>query len=246
MAADQQTQSFINAHLNEARIAAGQIGMPVSVILAQWINETGAGTSSAFRNGHNYAGVSLNGQVESYPDDKAGLVAYIIRWGNRVYHPTTDAIHQAGNVKADPYLAARLVEQSPWAAGHYGGNGLEKLIAQDNLSQYDAGGSVPPPLDIQRAVNNAQDPGAVDSGIGAVVGGSSNIDPTTGRPRAGCPEGNLITMPGPIPNVTRCMGRGLLGGVSIASGLLVLGIGLGVLALGSRPGRALTSAATRV
>lgn len=52
-----------------------------------------------------------------------------------------------------------------------------------------------------------------------------------------------IVMPGAVPNlcVTRAQGRALLGGVSIIGGSLILLVGLGVLAIGSKPGRALSS-----
>src|ERR1700680_5103787 len=117
----QTTATFVQQYLSDARIASGQLGIPVSAILAQWIDETTSGTSTGFTQQHNYAGVSLNVQVETYPDLKSGLVAYIIRWGNSVYGPTRTTIDNAGNAGAPGLVAARAIEASPWAVGRYGG-----------------------------------------------------------------------------------------------------------------------------
>lgn len=141
------TPAFINEHLADARVASSKLGIPVSVILAQWINETGSGGSPAFVGGHNYAGVSYLDQPEaqvgaslgqyspilSYPTEAAGLAGYIARWLEPVYGPT----RQIWTQTSDPITVARSIEQSPWAAGHYGGNGLENLIGQYNLTAYD-------------------------------------------------------------------------------------------------------------
>jgi len=230
------TQSFINTYLNDARIAAGQLGIPTSVILAQWINETGSGTSSAFQQGNNFAGVSNNGKVDSFPDKRAGLIAYIQRWQNPVYAPTIAAIQQDGNVNADPIAAARLVENSPWAAGHYGGTGLEDLITNDNLAQYDKLGTLQPGQYIQQQVNSTQDPGAA-GGAGLIGGGGSS---------GGCPEGNLFSGPsiplvGSAFNLTRCQGRALLGAASLVAGGILLLVGLGFIGIGSRAGKAVAA-----
>lgn len=155
------TQAFINAQLPAARAAAAQLGIPVSVVLAQWINETGSGSSRAFVEGHNYAGVSYLDQPEAavgatlqpglapilaYPTPAAGVAGYIARWRDPVYAATRKIWSQT----SDPIAVARSVEASPWAAGHYGGNGLETLITSLDLTAYDnpaagAGTSPPPP-----------------------------------------------------------------------------------------------------
>lgn len=221
--------SFVQQHLSEAQIASEQIGFPVSVILAQWGNETGWGTSSAWRDQHNYAGVSLGGQIMTFSDYVQGLAGYISRWHEPVYGPTRATVAALGGVKANPYDAAKAVEQSPWAAGHYGGNGLEAIIAQNNLQQYDTGRTdypVPPGLAAAIAQHGN---GNVGAGVIATLDAAHT---------GGCPEGNLvhIAMPGPIPNLnfTRCQGRALLGAVALVSGVGLMVVGLAFVAANTR------------
>lgn len=223
------TQSFIQQYLQDAQIASEQIGFPVSVILAQWINETGSGSSPAFRNQHNYAGVSLNGSIMTFSDYVQGLAGYISRWHEPVYGSTRAAISSLGGVKANPYDAAKAVERSPWAAGHYGGNGLEALIAQNNLQQYDTGRTdypVPPDLAAALAGRGNRDP---SGGIPVTLASSSS---------GGCPEGDLIylRMPSIIPNihVTRCQGRAMLGAVALVGGGGLIVVGLAFMAANTR------------
>lgn len=117
------------------------------MILAQWINETGSGSSPAWLRSHNYAGVSYLDQPEAavgaslgadkpiltYPSRAAGLAGYIARWLEPVYAPTRQVWAQT----QDPIAVAKSIEASPWAGGHYGGNGLENLISSYNLTQFD-------------------------------------------------------------------------------------------------------------
>lgn len=146
-------QAFIDEVLGDAHAAASHLGIPVSPILAQWANETGFGTSDAWRNGNNYAGVSQlekfqielgahygdQGSILFYPSREAGLAGYIGRWGDQVYTDTRAAWQAHAH---DAYQVADDIERSPWAGGHYGGNGLRKLMMQRNLTQYD--GKAPP------------------------------------------------------------------------------------------------------
>src|SRR5271170_4002821 len=69
--------AFFAARVADARVAAGVLGWYPSVILAQWAVETEYGTSIAWVDWHNYAGVSPNGKIAHYPDNAAGLSAYI-------------------------------------------------------------------------------------------------------------------------------------------------------------------------
>jgi len=140
--------AFVNAQLPAARVASKQLGIPVSVILAQWINETGGGSSEAFVQGNNYAGVSYLDPTEqavgaedvaglypilAYPTQAAGLAGYVNRWLEPIYAPTRAVWAKT----TDPIAVAQSIEQSPWAAGHYGGHGLEDLITQNDLTAYD-------------------------------------------------------------------------------------------------------------
>jgi hypothetical protein len=154
--ANTEQQAFIDSVLADAHAAASHLNIPVSVVLAQWANETGWGTSDAWRNGHNYAGVSFlepfqealgahlgdQGEILFYPTRQAGLSGYIGRWADGVYDATRAAW---GEHRGDALAVARDVEQSPWASGHYGGNGLEVLINEHNLRQYDGGPAPAPP-----------------------------------------------------------------------------------------------------
>lgn len=151
-----EQQGFIDDVLNDAHRAASHLGLPVSVVLAQWIDETGWGTSEAWRRGNNYAGVSFlepfqvslgahlgdQGEILFYPSRADGLAGYIARWGDSVYGPTRECIaHHHG----DAIASAQCVEESPWAASHYGGHGLRSLIVSEQLTRYDTGGAPAPP-----------------------------------------------------------------------------------------------------
>ena len=142
------TQAFVNQQLPAARAASARLGIPVSVVLAQWIDETGSGTSKAFLEGNNYAGVSYLDQPEAavgatlqpglapilaYPTRAAGVAGYINRWLEPVYAST----RATWATTSDPIAVAQSIEASPWAAAHYGGNGLEQIIAANNLTAYD-------------------------------------------------------------------------------------------------------------
>lgn len=127
--------SFAAAVAPDAQIASSRTGVPVSVILAQWIDETGAGTSPAWVSGNNYAGVSAGGSVNGFPDRAAGLAAYISTMMQGYYA----AVRSAGT----PTAAAAALGASPWAAGHYDAGGgppgsdLQNIITANHLTAYD-------------------------------------------------------------------------------------------------------------
>lgn len=104
------------------------------------------------------------------------------------------------------------------------------------------GGTKQQILDALRASNAAAATSAINSfyaswGGGPILSGSSSLpsEATAGTssttPDAtllssgGCPEGNLVTFPGPIPNISRCEGRALLGAASLAGGALIMVLG---------------------
>lgn len=127
--------SFITDVLPDAQYASAQTGVPVPVILAQWIDETGNGTSQAWLQGHNYAGVSPGGHVAYYPDRASGLAAYVRTMNAAPYA----AVRAAGSIPG----AIAALGASPWAGSHYGnppGADLSRIVAQDNLAQYDTSG----------------------------------------------------------------------------------------------------------
>lgn len=127
--------SFVSDVLPDAQIASSATGVPVSVIIAQWANETGWGTSQAWQQGNNYAGVSPGGSVASYPTRAAGLAAYI----STLLNPFYNAVRSAGTSAG----AADALGRSPWAASHYDsgtgpGSMLLGEITANDLTQYDA------------------------------------------------------------------------------------------------------------
>jgi hypothetical protein len=229
------TQSFIQQYLSDAQVAAQQLGFPVSVVLAQWINETGSGTSQAFNQANNYAGVSNHGMIDQYPDKRAGLAAYIVRWSDPVYSSTRAAIASNGGRSGNPYVAAKAVEQSPWAAGHYGGSGLEALIQQQNLQQYDTGNTnypVPPDLAAAEKADRA------GGGAGTAAAGGDNSNDCIWH----LPSISL----GPISGGGGCIlnhsqGRALLGAVSLLGGVALVVVGLAFLGLRSKAGQTIVN-----
>ena len=185
--ANTETQAFIDEVLNDAHAAASHLGIPVSVVLAQWINETGSGTSRAWLEGHNYAGVSIlepyqeslgahygdQGEILFYPDRAKGLAGYIGRWADGVYDATR---HAWAEHPKDALAVANDVEQSPWAAGHYGGNGLRALITQDDLTRYDDGAAPAPSEPGEQPPCGALPPGPAPQGHRLLKVGMRGLD----------------------------------------------------------------------
>lgn len=129
--------SFFASEYPDASYASAQTGVPVSVVLAQWANETAYGAAPAFASGNNYAGVSPGGRVAAYPSRAAGLGAYISTMLSGYYN----AVRSATNATD----AALALGQSPWAGSHYrdaagGGPGsaLVDIIDANDLTRYDA------------------------------------------------------------------------------------------------------------
>lgn len=140
---------FFQTYLIDAVNASKQTGVLTSVILAQWADETRYGTSSAFTQGHNFAGVSYSG-VSSFPDEPTGLAAYVKTLQLSYY----DGVRSASGSQAQ----ARALGRSPWAASHYDFNGylaagspadgtwqspnpgidLLSIISQNNLTRFDS------------------------------------------------------------------------------------------------------------
>lgn len=144
------TQSWIKDMLPNARIAAQQLGIPVSAVLSQWINETGGGKNyySGVQGRYNPAGISTMtsdlaryggtpGQAPfvDFPNALSGTLGYVARWNEGVYAPTRQAFAAANG---NPLAVLQAMANSPWAAGHYsGGAGLTGPYYQYNLHQYD-------------------------------------------------------------------------------------------------------------
>lgn len=63
MATLTQMEAFIENMLPYAETAGNQIGVNPNLILGQWANETGYGTSTAATQDNNYGGITYNGQL---------------------------------------------------------------------------------------------------------------------------------------------------------------------------------------
>lgn len=131
-------QLFISNNVAAAARCAADTGLWTSVVLAQWSNETFYGTSRAWVFGHNPAGISPGGQIADYPSLGDGLRAYVFTMGLEYYAPVRAARPQGAVAQA---LA---LGRSPWAGGHYIGEGSEEpgsalvgIIESMDLTAYD-------------------------------------------------------------------------------------------------------------
>jgi hypothetical protein len=94
-------------------------GILPETILIQWADETGYGTSRAFLEGHNPAGISFNGHLITFQTLAQGIARYqqILQIDAGWYRPVCEAQGVVAQLKA---LGA-----SPWAASHYTAAGGE-------------------------------------------------------------------------------------------------------------------------
>jgi hypothetical protein len=181
--------SFLEQMTPYAVEASGPTGFRPSVILAQWADETGFGTSKQWVDGHNPAGISPGGRLASYPSIAVGVGAYIATAEASYY----DTVRNAGDGLAQAYALGASV----WAAGHYvaagsvvAGSALVAIIKQYGLQALD-----PPPVlqtppavvpnpqpQVEAAEMNALDP---------VTGGIWYLDPATGAVETPSIEGGV-------------------------------------------------------
>lgn len=141
-----QTDAFIATEYPFAVRESKRTGIPVSVFLAQSADETGWGTSEWFTKDNNPAGIGVTGAAGA-GHSFASLSAAFVDYANKLLgHGEAGQEKFAADVSAgaDPVTLLRDLEASPWAAGHYGGNGLENIFAANNLGQYDLPGTKPP------------------------------------------------------------------------------------------------------
>ena len=114
MATPEQIQAFYEAMAPYAKGVAQKVGgiLP-QTILVQWADETGYGTSRAFLEGHNPAGISFNGHLITFQSLEQGVSRYqqILQIDAGWYRPVCQAEGVTAQLKA---LGA-----SPWAASHY-------------------------------------------------------------------------------------------------------------------------------
>lgn len=138
--------SFFTEFLADAQTASAQTGVLVSVILAQWADETAYGSTLSGPDVWNFAGltgnvygatgVTANG-LAIYASESAGLDAYIQCLNQSIYNKVRTASGSTAQATA--------LGQSPWAGGHYVGSppfnyeggALVLIIQNNNLTQYD-------------------------------------------------------------------------------------------------------------
>ncbi len=116
----------------------------ISFMLAQWAAETGYGGFD-WSVAHNPGNVgSFDGQpVNQFPSLQVGVDAYVQTITNGLYGGCLAAL--------SPDAQCYGIGNSPWASGHYEASGpppgedLVKIIAEFNLTQFDALRPPPPP-----------------------------------------------------------------------------------------------------
>lgn len=122
--------------------AAQSLGIPVSVILAQWSLETGSGTSAAAKNNNNHAGIKSNSLGSEYNGGTYagyrsldGFVKDYIRVMNLSYY---DKVRAAGN---NVDAVVRALDASPWAEDKQYGNKIMSIIKGTPVTGIGSGGS---------------------------------------------------------------------------------------------------------
>ena len=132
-------QSFADQMAPYAIEAQNATGMNAGLVLAQWGNETGWGTSYAFTHNFNPAGIGITSDAvsgQNYGSIANGVQAYInFLKGNSRYAPVL-AIGPN-----NPQAQAVALGNSGWAAGGYndGGGPGSSLLADMNSFQMPAG-----------------------------------------------------------------------------------------------------------
>lgn len=125
-------QAFVNSMAPYAVAASKATGINANVILAQWGNETGWGTSHAFKTNFNPAGIGITGSGvagKNYGSIAGGVQAYIDFVNNNSRYQKV----KAAGVN-NPQAQAIAFGNSGWAAGKYdnGSGPGSSLIADMN------------------------------------------------------------------------------------------------------------------
>lgn len=174
-------QAFANEMAPYAIAASQATGINANVILAQWGNETGWGTSHAWTTNHNPAGIGITGSGvagKNYGSIQGGVQAYInFVNGNSRYK----AVKAAG--VNNPQAQAIAFGNSGWAAGKYdnGGGPGSSLIA--DMQAFNAPTGVAPATGLTStptAASSPTTPGTVDTqqiAPGASV--TTSVQPTS-------------------------------------------------------------------
>lgn len=162
--------------------------IPVSVIMAQMGDETEYGTSQAWLQCHNPAGIENGGTCSGiysyYPTYADAAVGYADFYLQNSNYANVLAVARSG---ASPDAVCYAIGQSQWALpGHYTYNGVEggalvSIIQTYNLTQYDKPGallSVPPSGSPGSATSTVSPPNCTQ--YGTYVGAGAAADVATG------------------------------------------------------------------
>lgn len=124
--------------------ASNRTHVPVSVILAQWANESAYGTSDLAKNANNFGGINHTGNsiaagtygaYAKYSDINQFVDDYV-RVLNLSYY---DKVRAAGTVDG----AVRALGDSPYAGSHYSVNGVPGQSLANIINQYHLSSVIP-------------------------------------------------------------------------------------------------------
>ena len=138
--------AFYTDMLPYAQQANAETGIPVSVVLAQWANESKRGTSLIGKN--NYAGITKGGVKAGFANYDS-ISDFVDGWVKTITNGYYQGVLNTAQV-GTPEQTAQALGDSPWDQDHYyinyPGEKLVNLINSDNLKQYDTGGQVGVPF----------------------------------------------------------------------------------------------------
>lgn len=138
-------QDFFAKMLPYAQEASGKTGLFVSVILAQWANESNYGTSRLALEDNNYGGINFVQGASIAAGADGGFAKYesidqFVQDYARVMN-----LSFYSKVRADKTEETEVQDlgASPYAESHYGGHGewLQNIVNQFSLKSYDNQGS---------------------------------------------------------------------------------------------------------
>jgi Mannosyl-glycoprotein endo-beta-N-acetylglucosaminidase len=129
--ADPQQLAYINQILPAVLSESARTGIPPEVFIVQSGVETGWGTSDWWTQNRNPAGIGVTGVPgagNTYPSIAAAFDDYANKLlGHGEAGQQQFAADVAGHASASTLLSD--LEAAPWAAGHYGGTGLNDTYA---------------------------------------------------------------------------------------------------------------------
>lgn len=165
-----QQIAFVNEVLPYALRESHKTGIPAAVYITQSGVETGWGTSGWWKDQHNPAGIAVTGAAgagSGYPDVSTAFADYSNKLMGIGEYGQGQFVKDV-KLGADVPTLLTDLQNSPWAAGHYGHHGLVDSFAQ-------VFGGVAGHADPKRA--NAFQPNTVDlagSGTGSTAGGGAS------------------------------------------------------------------------